>query len=123
MPTERALLFARLRPPGPLPWPNSISSAEPCQRYGDTTVIRTQDAGLVQPQLPKPHAPIGVTRVLTAGTNDAMGSEIVDQIGPDGTLIQDVDTTLFLRRGKQLQLSMGDSGYWEDVLAEELLDR
>jgi alkylation response protein AidB-like acyl-CoA dehydrogenase len=36
---------------------------------------------------------------------------------------EDVDTTLFLRRGKQHQLSMGDSGFWEDVIAEELLDR
>jgi hypothetical protein len=34
-----------------------------------------------------------------------------------------MDATLFLRRGKQLQLSMGDSNYWEDVLAEELLDK
>ncbi|WP_218865607.1 hypothetical protein [Nocardioides kongjuensis] len=74
----------------------------PCQRYGDTTVIGTQNAGLVQTQLPKPHAPIHVTSVLAAGTNDAMGSEIVDQIGPDGTLIQDVDTTLSPSRKREL---------------------
>jgi len=48
----------------------------------------------------------------------AIGAQIHGGIGFN----EDVDTTLFLRRGKQLQLSMGDSGYWEDVLAEELLD-
>jgi hypothetical protein len=36
---------------------------------------------------------------------------------------EEVDTTLFLRRGKQYQLSMGDSGSWEDIIAEEILDR
>jgi alkylation response protein AidB-like acyl-CoA dehydrogenase len=49
----------------------------------------------------------------------SVGSQIHGGIGFN----EDVDTTLFLRRGKQVQLSMGDSGYWEDVLAEELLDR
>ena len=34
-----------------------------------------------------------------------------------------MDTTLFLRRGKQYQLSMGGTGYWEDIIAEEILDR
>ena len=36
--------------------------------------------------------------------------------------VEDVDITLYLRRGKQWQLSMGDSKYWEDSLAAELLD-
>ena len=36
---------------------------------------------------------------------------------------EDVDTTLCLRSGKQLQLAMGDSGYWEDIIAEEMLDK
>ena len=35
-------------------------------------------------------------------TNGAMGSEIVDQIGPDGALIQDVDTTLSPTRKREL---------------------
>jgi hypothetical protein len=26
-----------------------------------------------------------------------------------------------LRRGKQYQLMMGDTGYWEDVIADEIL--
>ena len=48
----------------------------------------------------------------------AIGAQIHGGIGFN----EDVDTTLFLRRGKQLQLTMGDSGYWEDVVAAQLLD-
>ncbi len=48
----------------------------------------------------------------------ALGAQVYGGIGFN----EDVDTTLFLRRGKQAQLSMGDSGYWEDVVAAELLD-
>jgi len=47
----------------------------------------------------------------------AIGAQIYGGIGFN----EDVDTTLFLRRGKQWQLSMGDSGFWGDVLADELL--
>ena len=46
-----------------------------------------------------------------------LGAQIHGGIGYD----ESMDTTLFLRRGKQLQLSMGGTGYWEDVIAEELL--
>lgn len=49
----------------------------------------------------------------------ALGAQIYGGIGFN----EDVDTTLFLRRGKQAQLFMGDTGYWEDIIAEELLDR
>ena len=49
----------------------------------------------------------------------ALGAQIYGGIGFN----EDVDTTLFLRRGKQAQLSMGDSGYWEEVIAGEILDR
>jgi len=49
----------------------------------------------------------------------ALGAQIYGGIGFN----EDVDTTLFLRRGKQAQLAMGDTGYWEDIIAEELLDR
>lgn len=48
----------------------------------------------------------------------ALGAQIYGGMGFN----EDVDTTLFLRRGKQYQLAMGDSGYWGDVLAAELLD-
>ncbi len=48
-----------------------------------------------------------------------VGAQIHGGIGYD----EDMDTTLFLRRGKQYQLSMGDSGFWEDIIAEEILDR
>lgn len=37
--------------------------------------------------------------------------------------IVDVDATLYLRRAKQWQLMMGGSGDYEDVVAEEILDR
>lgn len=47
-----------------------------------------------------------------------LGAQIYGGIGYN----EDVDTTLFLRRGKQCQLSMGASRHWQDVLAAELLD-
>jgi alkylation response protein AidB-like acyl-CoA dehydrogenase len=46
-----------------------------------------------------------------------IGSQIFGGIG----YMEEMDTTLFLRRGKQYQLAMGDSGYWEDIVAEEVL--
>jgi alkylation response protein AidB-like acyl-CoA dehydrogenase len=53
----------------------------------------------------------------TYKSTSALGAQIYGGIGFN----EDVDTTLFLRRGKQAQLSMGDTGYWEDVIADELL--
>jgi alkylation response protein AidB-like acyl-CoA dehydrogenase len=47
-----------------------------------------------------------------------VGSQIFGGIG----YMEEMDNTLFLRRGKQYQLAMGDTGYWEDVIAAELLD-
>ena len=47
-----------------------------------------------------------------------LGAQIHGGIGYD----ESMDTTLFLRRGKQYQLSMGGTGFWEDVIAEEILD-
>lgn len=46
-----------------------------------------------------------------------IGSQIFGGIG----YIEEMDSTLFLRRGKQYQLAMGDTGYWEDIVAEEIL--
>jgi alkylation response protein AidB-like acyl-CoA dehydrogenase len=60
---------------------------------------------------------------ILAGDTFKSTSSIGAQIHGGLGFNEDVDTTLFLRRGKQLQLSMGDTGYWEDVLAEELLDK
>jgi alkylation response protein AidB-like acyl-CoA dehydrogenase len=48
-----------------------------------------------------------------------VGSQIFGGIG----YMEEMDNTLFLRRGKQYQLAMGDTGYWEDVIAAELLDK
>ncbi|MCH7837434.1 MAG: acyl-CoA/acyl-ACP dehydrogenase [Chloroflexi bacterium] len=48
-----------------------------------------------------------------------VGSQIFGGIG----YMEDMDNTLYLRRGKQYQLAMGDGGYWEDVIAEEILDK
>jgi alkylation response protein AidB-like acyl-CoA dehydrogenase len=65
--------------------------------------------------------PVALAKILAGDTlknASSVGSQIHGGIGFN----EDVDTTLFLRRGKQLQLSMGPSGYWEDVLAAELLD-
>lgn len=58
-----------------------------------------------------------------AGDTFKKASDIGAQIHGGIGYNEDVDTTLFLRRGKQYQLSMGDSGYWEDIIAEEILDK
>ncbi len=42
--------------------------------------------------------------------------------GGIGTAVES-DTTLFLRRCKQAQLQMGDSGFYEDIVAAEILDK
>ena len=47
----------------------------------------------------------------------------VDAVSEDDYARQVEDTTLFLRRGKQYQLALGGSEYWEDVIAEEIIDR
>jgi alkylation response protein AidB-like acyl-CoA dehydrogenase len=47
-----------------------------------------------------------------------VGSQVFGGIG----YIEGVDSTLYLRRGKQYQLSLGATTYWEEIVAEELLD-
>ena len=47
-----------------------------------------------------------------------VGSQVFGGMG----YVEDVDSTLYLRRGKQYQLSFGDTAYWEGIVAEELLD-
>jgi hypothetical protein len=37
--------------------------------------------------------------------------------------MEEQDTTLYLRRGKQYQLAFGGTEYWEEVIAEEIIDR
>lgn len=73
------------------------------------------DAGLPSREI------VAKTKSLAGDTyknTSSLGAQIYGGIGFN----EDVDTTLFLRRGKQAQLFMGDTGYWEDVIAEELLD-
>lgn len=47
-----------------------------------------------------------------------LGSQIFGGMG----YIEETDTTLYLRRGKQYQLMLGGTEYWERIVAEELLD-
>jgi len=47
-----------------------------------------------------------------------MGSQVFGGMG----YVEEVDSTLYLRRGKQYQLSLGDTTFWEEVVAEELFD-
>ena len=47
-----------------------------------------------------------------------VGSQIFGGIG----YMEEQDTTLYLRRGKQYQLMLGGVDYWEKIVAEELLD-
>jgi alkylation response protein AidB-like acyl-CoA dehydrogenase len=78
-------------------------------------------AWMLDQQMPA-RAQVAKAKIL-AGDTFKNASSIGAQIHGGLGFNEDVDTTLYLRRGKQLQLSMGDSGYWEDVLAEELLDK
>jgi alkylation response protein AidB-like acyl-CoA dehydrogenase len=48
-----------------------------------------------------------------------IGSQIFGGMG----YMEEHDTTLFLRRGKQLELSLGGTEYWLEVIAEEVIDR
>ena len=48
-----------------------------------------------------------------------VGSQIFGGMG----YMEEQDTTLYLRRGKQYQLMLGGVDYWEDIVAEELLDK
>jgi alkylation response protein AidB-like acyl-CoA dehydrogenase len=72
-------------------------------------------------RLPDARAVVAKAKAF-AGDTFKQASSIGAQIHGGVGFNEDMDTTLFLRRGKQLQLSMGDSGYWEDVIAAELLD-
>jgi alkylation response protein AidB-like acyl-CoA dehydrogenase len=47
-----------------------------------------------------------------------VGSQIFGGMG----YMEEQDTTLYLRRGKQYQLMLGGVSYWEKIVAEELLD-
>jgi alkylation response protein AidB-like acyl-CoA dehydrogenase len=47
-----------------------------------------------------------------------IGSQIFGGMG----YMEEVDTTLYLRRGKQYQLTLGGTDYWYDVVAEEMID-
>jgi alkylation response protein AidB-like acyl-CoA dehydrogenase len=47
-----------------------------------------------------------------------IGSQIFGGMG----YMEEVDSTLYLRRGKQYELMLGGSGYWYDVVAEEMID-
>jgi alkylation response protein AidB-like acyl-CoA dehydrogenase len=47
-----------------------------------------------------------------------IGSQIFGGMG----YMEEVDTTLYLRRGKQYELMLGGTDYWYDVAAEEMID-
>jgi alkylation response protein AidB-like acyl-CoA dehydrogenase len=49
-------------------------------------------------------------------------TDICSQIFGGTGYMEETDTTLYLRRGKQYQLMLGGVEYWEKIIAEELLD-
>jgi len=55
----------------------------------------------------------------TVGRVMDIGSQIFGGMG----YMEEQDTTLYLRRGKQYQLALGGTEYWEEVIAEEIIDR
>lgn len=54
----------------------------------------------------------------TVGRTMDIGSQIFGGMG----YMEEVDSTLYLRRGKQYELMLGGTGYWYDVAAEETID-
>jgi alkylation response protein AidB-like acyl-CoA dehydrogenase len=54
----------------------------------------------------------------TVNNTTNVGAQIFGGIG----YMEEQDTTLYLRRGKQYQLALGGLDYWEDIIAEELID-
>ena len=54
----------------------------------------------------------------SVSTTMDVGSQIFGGMG----YMEDMDTTLYLRRGKQYQLMFGGLDYWYDIIAEELID-
>lgn len=59
----------------------------------------------------------GFAAETVARTMD-IGSQIFGGMG----YMEEVDTTLYLRRGKQYELMLGGTDYWYDVAAEEVID-
>jgi len=59
----------------------------------------------------------GFSAETVARTMD-IGSQIFGGMG----YMEEVDSTLYLRRGKQYELMLGGTGYWYDVAAEEMID-
>ena len=65
---------------------------------------------------------VAKTKAFSAETVKAttdVGSQIFGGMG----YMEEQDTTLYLRRGKQYQLMLGGVDYWEKIVADELLDK
>ena len=65
---------------------------------------------------------VGKTKAFSSETVGHV-MDVSSQIFGGMGYMEEQDTTLFLRRGKQYQLALGGSEYWEDVIAEEIIDR
>jgi acyl-CoA dehydrogenase len=69
----------------------------------------------------KVRAYVAKTKAFAADTVERttnIGAQIWGGLG----YMEEQDTTLYLRRGKQYQQMLGGLDYWEDIIAEELLD-
>jgi len=94
-----------------------------------TEVVAAETVGLyaawaLQEELPAEEMEAAVAKAkLAAGEAAAHATFVAAQIFGGLGYIEDVDITLYLRRGKQLQLSMGSPRYWEERLAALALDR
>jgi alkylation response protein AidB-like acyl-CoA dehydrogenase len=65
---------------------------------------------------------VAKTKVFAADTVNRVtniGAQIFGGLG----YMEEQDNTLYLRRGKQYQHMLGGLEYWEDIIAEELLDQ
>ncbi len=94
-----------------------------------TEVVAAETVGLyaawaLQEGLPPEELEAAVAKAkLAAGEAVAHATFVAAQIFGGLGYIEDADITLYLRRGKQWQLSMGSPRYWEERLAALALDR
>ena len=75
-------------------------------------------------QIDKGHSARGYVAKAKSFSSDTVGHvmDVSSQIFGGMGYMEEQDSTLYLRRGKQYQLALGGSEYWEDLIAEEIID-
>jgi alkylation response protein AidB-like acyl-CoA dehydrogenase len=62
------------------------------------------------------------TAKLFVGDACRVATQVASETFGGAGFMQETDVGLYLRRGKQLELSLGGKAFWEDTVATEILD-